>query len=343
MLHDAAEMVLNGAAPQTLLGFESHGKTLDDALLTDKLLPAIEAFDNYIANMCLGVPQYLTELRVELDTVEGAFGTSDVVMYDDNRDCLIILDWKFGYVSVPASANDQLAYYCNGVLSHPDVQDWVSTASSVELVIIQAGYYDVWQTTLEWVKSRKLAFTKAIEAGDAGMGNFCTGDHCKFCPVLANNQCPEHKRIAQGALDSGLVATVNDDLAFWMSKVADLEAFTKAIKAATHAALDSGYDIAGYKLVAKRAMHKWKDTDATEVTLRKIARRNTNHMRVSDIFDSKMKSPAQVVALFKKHNLDKSEVTDQIESISSGTTVALANDKRPEILGLKGLANLGKL
>lgn len=343
MLHDCAELVLKGAAPETLLGFESNGKVLTEELMIDKLLPAIEAFDKYIEYRCESEPEYVTEVRVALNNVTDAFGTSDVVMYDAVRRCIVILDWKFGYISVSSKANDQLAFYCNGVLTHESMAEWVRDALKVEFVIIQGGHYDAWETTLEWVASRKTAFAKAIEAGDKGTGAFAAGEHCKFCPVLTNNQCPEHKVLAQGALDAGLAETVNDDLSYWMSKVSALESFTKSIKAATHSALESGWEVEGFKLVSQRKTRKWKNESETEATLRKISRRNTNLIKTGDLFNTKMKSPAQVEALFKKHNIDKSAVADQIESISSGTTVAPADDKRQEIPGLKGLVNLGKL
>jgi len=94
--------------------------------------------------------------------------------------------------------------------------------------------------------------------------------------------------------------------------------------------------VPGYKLVAKRAVRQWVDEYAALGALL-----NTGAFASHEL--TELKSPAQVEKVLKKRKIDMPE--GLITSVSSGNTLASADDPRPAVLQIgKQLASaLGKL
>ncbi len=286
----------------------------------------------------------LTETRVDASqfVCTGQFGTLDVsIVQDFGR--LIVADYKYGAgIGVdPREAdgklNSQLVYYALG-LSYLYEHNF----DSVELVVIQPrAYHESGETTrsavatmdelLSWRKTFREALMETTQP-DAALK---AGKWCKFCP--ASIDCPELKdrsfREAQIAFSDkkgitaelpvpaslpnlGTVLNACDRLEDWIGKVRG------------HAidVLNRGGTVEGFKLVEKRGVRKWKNEDAT-------AQEALDTFGQDAFKEPELKSPAQLEKTFAKLG-GKKWVETRVTSVSSGTTLATADDKRPAVSGL---------
>ena len=136
--------------------------------------------------------------------------------------------------------------------------------------------------------------------------------------------------------DRAALKTVNvDDLAAALDKIEVLEGWIKDAREMAQTLLENGVDVPGYKLVAKRAARQWTDEAAA---LTALAEAGCSAEELTEL-----KSPAQVEKLLKKRKIDMPE--GLITSVSSGNTLASADDPRPAVLqiGKQLSAALGKL
>ena len=217
--------------------------------------------------------------------------------------------------------------------------DWVERCTGVKIGIIQHGKLVMWETTLERVEQFVVELEMAVKLGNGENPPFEMGSHCRFCPCIPI--CPEQQDLAHAALSAG--DGWSENLAYWIDHADQLIEFGNKIKTETHTLLEKGGKVEGWKLVAKRAARKWADISEAEELLRKIARRSSNDVRISDLFASKILTPAQIEKLFKKKGVALENIEEYIVSQSSGTTLATADDKRPEIvLTADRLGEIGK-
>jgi hypothetical protein len=97
----------------------------------------------------------------------------------------------------------------------------------------------------------------------------------------------------------------------------------KAVEAEAFRALEAGMPVPGWKLVLKQTRRYWIDAQAV---LRKL--RYDRRVSKDQYIEEVLRSPAQVEKAVKKAGVDLSEF---IESRSSGTTIAPASDPRPAV------------
>jgi hypothetical protein len=119
-------------------------------------------------------------------------------------------------------------------------------------------------------------------------------------------------------------------------KTADaLEGWITDLRALAFQMLESGVEVPGYKLVAKRATRSWVNEDAAKALL-------LAHLPESELVETKMCSPAVVEKKLKKLKLALPE--GSTAAISSGNTLADVDDPRPQVMQLGSLkAALSKL
>lgn len=202
--------------------------------------------------------QIKVEQRLDFSRwVPEGFGTGDTVMVSDKY--FEIVDLKYGK-GVPVSAinNSQMRLYALGMY---EAFGYLYGADEVRMTIVQPRLDSVSTETIsvddlltwgeEVKKKAKIAF--------AGKGDFCAGNHCRFCK--ARNTCRAHAEYE--------LKNVKEDL-----QTAELEDFeisgillrAKGIKTwldglesyALGKALD-GYDWPGMKLVEGRSNRKITD------------------------------------------------------------------------------------
>lgn len=189
--------------------------------------------------------------------VPEGFGTGDTVMVSDKY--FEIVDLKYGK-GVPVSAinNSQMRLYALGMY---EAFGYLYGADEVRMTIVQPRLDSVSTETIsvddlltwgeEVKKKAKIAF--------AGKGDFCAGNHCRFCK--ARNTCRAHAEYELKNVKEDLQTAELEDF-----EISDILLRAKGIKTwldglesyALRKALD-GYDWPGMKLVEGRSNRKITD------------------------------------------------------------------------------------
>nr|DAR00201.1 MAG TPA: Protein of unknown function (DUF2800) [Caudoviricetes sp.] len=202
--------------------------------------------------------QIKVEQRLDFSRwVPEGFGTGDMVMVSDKY--FEIVDLKYGK-GVPVSAinNSQMRLYALGMY---EAFGYLYGADEVRMTIVQPRLDSVSTETIsvddlltwgeEVKKKAKIAF--------AGKGEFCAGNHCRFCK--ARNTCRAHAEYELKNVKEDLQTAELEDF-----EISDILLRAKNIKTwldglesyALGKALD-GYNWPGMKLVEGRSNRKITD------------------------------------------------------------------------------------
>ena len=332
LLHHVIAAVLEtGKPPEEFLGTFYNGIELTEDRLERKLLPALAALDEIDPDKTM---EYDVEKVVGFgDAIPGVFGSADLVGRIGDRG--ILVDWKFGDgVAVEAEENPQAMFYIAAAL-HTTATKWAfKDVEAIDVYIVQPPFVKKWTTDLARIKRFEADLILAVRASEQPDAPLATGDHCRWC--AAKSVCP----LVTGAVaraERTALKTINvDDLAAALDRVELLEGWIKDARELAQTLLENGTEVPGYKLVAKRATRQWVDEYAALGALL-----NTGAFVTHEL--TELKSPAQVEKMLKKHKIAMPE--GLITAVSSGNTLASADDPRPAVLqvGRQLTAALGKL
>ncbi|NME94433.1 DUF2800 domain-containing protein [Clostridium cochlearium] len=236
-----------------------------------------EMTDIYV-EYCLGLiekvkekckdPQILIEQKLDFsDYVEGGFGTGDLVVVGDKE--LHVVDLKYGKgIIVSAEKNPQIMLYALGAIS---LFDMLYDIEKVTMTIVQprvdnfSTYEMSVDDLLKWAEEE---LKPKAELALKGEGEFCAGEHCRFC--LAKNQCRARalKNLELMKYEFADPALLSDEeiaeiigIAGELSKWAD-DIYTYA----TALAINEGKQWSGFKLVEGRTRRKYTDEKAVAET-----------------------------------------------------------------------------
>lgn len=264
------------------------------------------------------------------------YGTNDAIVYQRKFKRLKVFDYKHGAgVPVFPEENKQLKYYGLGALMVLDVP-----IDEIELIIVQPradAEHPVksWTTNFEALWAYGAELVAAAAKTDVPGAELVTGDHCRFCPVLAT--CPKVRdeafETAGAHFDDDGGDMVFDDvdtlgenrIAILMERAGRIEDWVKAVRARAHLLATEGRGPAGYKLVDKRARRKWK-YDAPDL----ILRLHQIGISTEHIYVGKLKSPAMMEKDIGKAKFREFEA-ELVESVSSGTVLVPIEDPRPAV------------
>jgi hypothetical protein len=337
LLHNLMEAMIND--PE-LDPFTHAGKVLNDVTLTAEDIhevgvPTYTAYDKFAEenNFQLEMPE------CEMEVSEDMGGTSDVIAC--NEDTIFILDFKFGFNLVDPEENEQGLFYASSAYS--DAQErykdlFTPERTNVVIGIIQPEYANqgkdivqTWATTTERLHEFSNALDKAVY-DDQDVDNPVSGEWCKYCPNITT--CKAKTGQVRKALMLDPKSQSAQVLAEALSMADEVAEWAKAVKAQAHSQMDLGLHLDGFKLVAKRATSKWTDEDAVMDIVRKAKK-----VKLEQAVDMKLKSPTQLKKVCKQLDIDFKKYDAYTESISSGSTIASADDKRPELLSTQALAS----
>jgi hypothetical protein len=331
LLHHAIAAVLEtGKPPEDFLGTFYNGVELTQDRLERKLLPALAALDEIDPDK---VMEYDVEKVVGFGNVlPGVFGSADLVGRIGDRG--ILVDWKFGDgVVVEAVENPQALFYIAAALRTAATSWAFAGVSEIEVIIVQPPHIRRWVTTVERVKQFEAELILAVRAAEQPDAPLKTGDHCRWC--AAKTICPLVSGAVERADRAALKAINVDDLAAVLKKIDVIEQYISEAQALAQQLIENGVDVPGWKLVAKRPTRKWVD-EAAALTALTEAGCNAEEL-------TELRSPAQVEKVLKKRQINLPD--GLIVSVSSGNTLAPADDPRPSVLqiGPRLVAALGKL
>lgn len=199
------------------------------------------------------------ELHFE-DYVPDGFGTGDVVIIAD--DLVQVIDLKYGKgVGVTAYENPQLRLYGLGAyLEHSMLYD----IRRVRMTIVQPRLENV--TTEELTAEELLAWAEQevkprAQEAFAGTGDFCVGDHCRFCKAFAICRAQKEYQLELAKYEFADAALLdNAEIGEVLQKADALVKWADAIKEyAFDQVLNHGVHYDGWKLVEGRSNRKYAD------------------------------------------------------------------------------------
>lgn len=254
--HERAEYFLN----RFLKTGDSNVLIREDVEMNDAVQAYVNICVEKINEARAASPDAQIKVEQRLDFsrwVPEGFGTGDTVMVSDKY--FEIVDLKYGK-GVPVSAinNSQMRLYALGMY---EAFGYLYGADEVRMTIVQPRLDSVSTETIsvddlltwgeEVKKKAKIAF--------AGKGDFCAGNHCRFCK--ARNTCRAHAEYELKNVKEDLQTAELEDF-----EISDILLRAKNIKTwldglesyALGKALD-GYDWPGMKLVEGRSNRKITD------------------------------------------------------------------------------------
>lgn len=320
LLHNVIADVLEfNEAPEKYLGTKYKEQTLTQELIDEKLNPALAALKEIDADRRM---EYMVETRVGFgDFLPGVFGSTDLLGRIDNR--AIVLDWKFGDgVLVTAEENYQLLFYAAAAMRTEEAKWIFEGATEIECIIVQPPEIRRWVTTPQRVALFEQELRRAVHASQSEAPTFDTGDHCRWC--AAKPICPKMTGQVERVLQNKLQSLPIDQIALQLSQADMIEDYIKDLRALATQMLENGQPVPGFKLVAKRGTRQWVDEDKV------VKWADENKLDIADVWESKLKSPAQLEKVLKKNKIELP--SELVVSVSSGSTLAPESDSRPAVL-----------
>ena len=331
LLHTViATLLETDKRPEDFLGTMHNGVELTQDRLENKLLPALAALDQIDPN---GEMEYAVEQVVGFgDVLPGVFGSADLVGRIGDRG--ILLDWKFGDgVAVEAVESPQALFYTAAALRTESTRWAFEGCTEIEVIIVQPPLVKRWVTTPDRVRRFEAELILAVRRALQPDAPLASGEHCRWCAAKAI--CPVVSGAVERARRENIKAVNVDRLTEALDSIDLLESWIRDAREMATELLAAGVEVPGWKLVPKRATRQWVN-EQTALTALTEAGCSAEEL-------TELKSPAQVEKVLKKHKIDMPE--GLITSVSSGNTLASADDPRPAVLqiGRQLSAALGKL
>ena len=333
LLHNViAEIVMLDKHPEEFLHTKYNDQILTLELIDNKLVPALAALDVIDPNKEMEIE---AETRVGFgDLLPDVFGSTDLIGRIGKR--AVVLDWKFGDgVAVEVEENPQLMFYAAAAMRTEETKWAFDGVEEIECVIVQPPQVKRWVTTPARIAKFEKDLVKAVKLAQQPNAELKIGDHCRWC--AAKPICPQ----MTGAVDRALKTSIDDldapTISAYLKNADMLEQWITDLRALALQMLDSGARLPDYKLVAKRAIRQWTDEDKAKVALFAYG------LTESEVMETSIISPAKAEKALKKRK--QALPDDLVVAISSGNTLASADDPRPEvmILGKQLTAALSKL
>jgi hypothetical protein len=266
--------------------------------------------------------------------------------------------------AIVITPNAQLCFYAKAAMfTHPEMfetdPDW-----RIEIIIAQprlrdGALFDRHTITVRELEDfhRKLLMAVAEAKSDSPRRK--RGEHCRFAACKAI--CPEWtkpvfdmdklgaqlEKAKSKAIEGEIEILTTPEAERWgltyseMLQLADLvEPLIKEWRSQAHTFMESGGKVPLYKLVPKRATEKYVGDDKALLAANMVVEHGA---KVEDVYEPKtVKSPAQLRSVLEplvpgktkkeREALAKKKIADYTASVSSGTTLAPEDDKRPSVI-----------
>lgn len=308
------------------------GGSFNDHIVDDNMATAVQTYVNFVrATEAEEAPALLRlEQRFSLEDLDPPmpmFGTSDCTIYGKETGNLWIIDYKHGQgVAVDVEDNAQLKYYALGAVLKIGNK---APINQVHTAIVQprASHRDGSIRVYSYTKDEILDFgTDLIDAAHAALAPdapLIAGDHCKFCKAAGVCSALRGNALAVAQDEFGVIKSVDDltpeEIGAYMDKLPLVEEWIKSLRRHAHTMLEAGTSVPGFKLVEKRPTRRWKNEDEL------LDWAASQNLEDEEIFDKKIKSPAQIEKVVGKKNVP----SDLIMSVSTGLSMVPDTDRRP--------------
>ena len=308
------------------LGMDAKDPTEDLSFYNEEMEQCAEEYASYVMELlgevkeCCKDPVVLVEQRLDYSRfVESGFGTGDCVIIADGT--LYVIDYKHGKgVEVSALSNPQMMCYALGAL---ELFDGIYDIDSVCMTIYQPRRENISVCTLgkdELYAWAENVLSPAAKLAYAGEGEFCAGEHCRFCKAKAvcrkraeyNLELARYDFAVPDTLEAAEIAAVldrADDLAAWVTDVKEY-ALQQAL---------NGTEYPGYKVVEGRSNRRYISEDAVAATVTKAG---------YDPYAHKVLGLTEMQKMLGKKRFDEL-LGALVEKPQGKPTLAPVSDKRP--------------
>lgn len=211
----------------------------------------------------------LLEQRLDFSQwVPEGYGTGDVVLISD--EVIEVIDLKYGKgVPVSAANNPQTRLYGLGALNTFSA---LYNFDRVRMTIIQPR--------LDSISTEEMLFDELInwahyelapraQLAHTGEGEFCAGDHCKFCRAKATCRARAEANLELARYEFTQPSLLsNEEVAEILAQADQLKAWVTDLQSyALDQAENHGVTFAGWKLVEGRSVRKYSDSEAVAAAL----------------------------------------------------------------------------
>jgi Protein of unknown function (DUF2800) len=266
-----------------LKGEYFYDRELTEQHLIDSIFPALETLDELQQLYGGGFRAVANELKVRFPGVPGAFGTTDLLI--GNNEYIILVDWKFG-MGVPVKAvyedprgdqvNPQLMFYFAATMH---TMPKLFPKKRFVVAIIQPRVEEKLTHTIITRSEVKMFVEDIDNAIVASLQKNPTptpGAHCRWCP--ASPICPAQTTALFELKDLGIIPdrpvpadSDGGDYGAFLAKakrLADMVAdYARQVDDAIHTYLEGGGTVPGWHLKYKTKLRQWIDPEIVEKEL----------------------------------------------------------------------------
>ena len=268
--HELAEYKVN-----KLLGIDAPDPTENLDFYDEEMAECTDSYAQYIAEQIskYSDPVIMVEQRLDFSKyVPGGFGTGDCVIVAD--DVLTVIDYKHGKgLPVSAENNSQMMLYALGALK---LFDSLYDIKEICMVIFQPRIENVSESVisvsdlLHWAENE---LRPKAELAEKGEGEFCAGEHCRFCKVKATCRKRAEYNLTLAQYDFAPAATLGDtEIEAILEKADALTAWAADVKEYALSQALAGKQWTGYKVVEGRSNRKYTDEKAVAEAVKAIGK-----------------------------------------------------------------------
>ncbi len=255
--HELAEYKVN-----KMLGIEAKNPTESLDFYDSEMEDCTESYAQYIAEQIAKYdsPVVMVEQRLDFSKyVPGGFGTGDCVIVAD--DVLTVIDYKHGKgVPVSAENNSQMMLYALGAL---ELFDSLYDIREICMIIFQPRLENISDSVisvsdlLDWAENE---LRPKAELAEKGEGEFCAGEHCRFCKVKATCRKRAEYNLTIAQYDFAPPDMLEDtEIEAILEKADALTAWATDVKEYALSQALAGKQWTGYKVVEGKSNRKYTD------------------------------------------------------------------------------------
>ena len=258
--HELAEYKVN-----QLLGIKADNPAENLDYYNQEIEDCTDSYAQYIAEQMsqYSSPVVMVEQRLDFSRyVPDGFGTGDCIIVAD--DVLTVIDFKYGKgVAVEAEHNPQMMLYALGALEMFSI---LYDINEVKMVIFQPRIENISEFSmpvsdlLNWAENE---LRPKAELAAKGEGEFCAGEHCRFCKVKAACRKRAEYNLAIAKYDFAPPDMLQDiEIAMILERADSLTAWAADVKEYALSEALKGRKWNGYKVVEGRSNRKYTDEKA---------------------------------------------------------------------------------
>ena len=268
--HELAEFKVN-----QLLGIRTDNPTENLDYYDQEMEDCTDSYAQYIAEQMsqYSSPVVMVEQRLDFSRyVPDGFGTGDCIIVAD--DTLTVVDFKYGKgVAVEAEYNPQMMLYALGALEMFSI---LYDLNEIKMVIFQPRIENISEFSmpvsdlLDWAENE---LKPKAELAAKGEGEFCAGEHCRFCKVKATCRKRAEYNLAIAKYDFAPPDMLEDsEIEMILERADALTAWAADVKEYALSEALKGRKWNGYKVVEGRSNRKYTDEKMAAAVVKKAGK-----------------------------------------------------------------------